>query len=443
MRLPILLALAGLALPGLVLPGPARAQSPALATPGVGMGRAAFDGLACGADALAANPAALARACPGPVRILLLPTVGLEAVDNGAGSAVWRHRQALLDAVDGESFTAMDPAARDDILASIPAEGYLHRMRIQLPIAQAGLGRQTAVSLSLAAESEGRITRDLAELALLGYEQGRTVYQIDGTDERAAAYWTLALGHGRTVGGFEVGATARAMSGTFLTRWQAFDPEVSVIQGRVTGTMVGAFAGDKLFSGELFSFRPPDGFGWGVDVGAMRQVGPVRVGAAIQNLLHGMHWTDETHLRTLTLVGTLGGTEFDSEDSVYDPATASAQQARVARQMREDARFPRRFRASATVSPAPLLTLAAGAMFLGAGELDRDWDQRLSLGGQVAPLPFLRFQAGLATDLDGAGEMSGGLEMDLARTRLGIGAARIQESGGLGGWRLLAGLSRF
>jgi hypothetical protein len=422
----------------------ATAQSPVVSTASTGMGHAAYDLLACGPDALAANPAALARVCAAPTRLILLPTLAFETLDNGAGGEVWRNRRAILDAIDEGSFVdAFDGSASDAILSRIPAEGYRHRSRVHLPLFQAGIGGRSALSLTFTGAGHGVIARDLAELALTGYEEGRASYSFAETDEWATGYWTLAVGHGRTVGGFDVGVTARAISGTFLTRWRAFNPQVDVGRREVSGRIIGAFAGDNLYSGDMFRLRAPDGFGWGIDVGAMRDVGPLRIGFAIQNVAHEMTWDEDIHLRTLTLTATTEGTEFDSDDSPFDPATASGDERQVAADLRGDAYFPRRMRASAALAASPLITLGVGAVFNdGHGDLDRDWDQRYSAGAMVRPLRFMRFTAGLATDLDGAREVSGGFELDLGRTRLGLGAARIAEPDDMGGWRVAVGLSR-
>jgi hypothetical protein len=435
----------------LVLPAQAAAQSPVVSSRAAAMGDVAYDALACGPDALAGNPAALARLCDAPVRMILLPTLALEGAGNSAGGQVWRHRRALLDALDRGSFAAaFEPAVREAILASIPPEGYRHRTRLHLPVAQAGLGDRSAFSLSFTAENHGRIARDLAELALRGYEDGRISYGIQGTDEHATGFWTLAVGHGRGHRGTDFGITARLISGTFLTRWQAFDPVVDVSQQRVTGTMIGAFAGDNLFTGNLFDFRPPDGFGWGIDLGAIRDVGRARLGVAIQNALSRMTWSDESHLRIMTLEATAEGAAFRTEDAVYDPATATAPERQVAAALRDDAHFPRRIRASGLFSPSPRASLGAGAAFnVGSGALGRDWDRRFSLGGEVRPLPYLRFHGGASSDLGGASELSSGLELDIFRTRFGVSAARIAEPGeqpgwdAMGGWRIIAGFSRF
>jgi hypothetical protein len=429
-----------------LIPTQARTQSPVVSPAATGMGHAAYDALACGPDALAANPAALARDCAAPLRLIVLPTLAFEALDNGAGAVVWRHRRALLDAIDRQSFVdAFDPASREEILAGIPAEGYRHRTRVHAPLFQAGLGGNAALSLSFTGSNHGVIARDLAELALRGYEDGRTSYSFRDTDQRAVGYWTLALGYGRTVGGFDLGVTGRAISGTFLTRWRAFDPTVDFQARTVSGRMIGAFAGDNLFSGNMIGLRQPDGYGWSVDLGAMRDVGPLRIGFAVHNVAHEMTWAEDIRLRTMTLTGTLDGTEFDTEDSVYDPADPSRpDDVHVAAGLRTTAYFPRRVRASAAFVPSSLLTIGVGATFNdGEGDLDRDWDQRYSAGAMIQPLRFFRLQAGLATDLDGAQELSGGFELDLGRTRLGIGAVHITEPHDMGGWRAALGLSRF
>lgn len=439
------IAAAALLIP-LLIPLQAHAQSPVVSPAATGMGHAAHDALACGPDALAGNPAALARECAAPLRLIVLPTLALEALDNGAGGQVWRHGRALLDAIDRQSFAdAFDATAREDILARIPPEGYRHRNRVHVPLFQAGIGGSSALSLSFTAANHGVIARDLVELALRGYEEGRTSYSFSDTDEWAVGYWTLAVGHGRTIGGFDLGVTARAISGTFLTRWRAFDPSVDMAAREVSGRMIGAFAGHNLFSGDMLGFRQPDGFGWGVDVGAIRDVGPLRMGFAIQNVAHEMTWAEDINLRTLVLTGSMDGTEFHTEDSVYDPSDASRpDDILTAAGLRTDAYFPRRIRASAAFVPGRLLTLAFGAVFNdGDGDLDRDWDQRYSAGAVIQPLRFLRFQAGLATDLDGAQELSGGFELDLGRTRLGAGAVRVDEADDMGGWRAALGLSRF
>ncbi len=412
------------------------------------MGGVAFDALACGPDALAGNPAALARPCESPRRLILLPTVGIEALDNGAGGEVWRHRRQLRDALDEESF--IDAFGSDEferILGAIPGEGWVHRVRTHLPVVQTAVGQRSALSLSVSLESRGSIARDLAELALRGHEEGRTSYRLEGTSQETTGYWTLAFGRGGRLMGTDVGVTARLIGGGAFSRWHAVDPVVDEAEELVTGLMVGASPGERFVG-----LSPSDGWGWGMDVGLMRDLGPARLGLALQNVVGTMSWPEETLLRIMTLEGTVDGLEFSSEDEMYDPATMLPPdpRAQVAEALRESPQFPRRLRASATMAPLPMLVLAAGAdVVMGDGNLDRGWDRRFSLGSELRPLRFLRFHGGLSSDLDGASEVAGGLELDLLRFRLGVAGARVAEAGreagwkSMEGWRLVAGISRF
>lgn len=430
----------------LVSVGTATAQVPSVSPRAHAMGGAgAYDALACGGEAVAANPAALAGDCDEyPIRAVFPPMLSVEGRGNGPGSTLWRLRGDLIDGIDADldfdSF--MDPTERAELLGGIGPDGLAHTESFALPLFVGTFGHRTAVSLTFSGHGRGNVSRDLAELLLNGYEPGRLDYSLGGTDQELALHWTLGLSRGFRLGDFGVGVTAKGVAGSLLTRWRAFEPEVSLDQEMVRSQLVGVFAGDNIASGSLFDFRAPDGWGWGVDVGVMRDIGPLRASFAVQNLVHGMSWSDELRAKTLRIEARPDDVATELETQILQPSTATLEQQITAEGFRESAGLARTFRLGLGHEGSIYSIGAGGAFVQGDGWLGRGWDQRLGVGGELRPLGFLAVRASGASDLEGGRELGAGLALDMSAVRLEGALSRVTDvSRDQDGWRASVGFT--
>lgn len=399
---------------------------------------AASDAIACGAEALAANPAGLARWCQGPSRLVFLPTFKLTVWSGAAGQLLWDNRSAFLE--PGTLHSQLDPAVRQEILAAIPSEGLYHRERLDVALGQV-TGRRMSGSLTFTTSSRGRISRDLAELLLEGYDGSRINYSIGDSRQDVESYLTLALGHGRTVYGVDVGVTGHVMLGMGMTSWQAFDPAVDIEARSVRAELLGLFAGNRLLEGDVFSLGKPDGLGVGLDVGAMREYGPYRVGAAIQNLVRWSSWSDELFAGRYQIVATEDEVTTDYETSLWNSTTAPARERPIEARLLEDAHFPRRLRLAAGWEGSRA-SVGAGLVVAGEGRLDRDWSELVSVGAELRPLEFFQIQAGAAVTTDGLHQVSGGAGLRFGWFNIDAALSRLSgEEGSGGGYTIGFGFS--
>lgn len=396
---------------------------------------AASDGVACGAEALAANPAALARSCAGPTRMLLLPTIRVSAWASAAGDLLWENRSELLE--PGSLRSALDPTVRREFLDRMGPEGLEHRQRLDLPVMQFS-GRSVSGSFALTTAARGTIARDFAELVLEGHDESRSSYSIEDTRQEVESYMTLALGHGRTIHGFDVGVTANLMLGMVLTSWQAFDPRVDVAEETVRAELTGVFAGDRALQGSIFDLGRPDGLGAGLDLGVIRRHGPFRVGVAVQNVVQWSSWSDDLHTGRYTVVATSDSVTTTLDTAPHDPANATPGELVLAYRFLRDAHFPRRLRLSAAYEGART-SVGAGVILAGEGRIDGDPGELGSVGAEYRPFRALRLQTGAAASLDGIYRLSAGAGVRLRG--LNIDGAVTRMMGEASGYTVGLGLS--
>lgn len=395
---------------------------------------AASDAIACGAEALAANPAALARECAGPTRMLLLPTAKVSLWTNAARGLLLENLDHVLDPSTLRS--GVSAADRRAILEAIGPEGLRHRQRLDIPLMQF-TARSVSGSLTFTTAAQGTVARDLAELALEGYEESRLLYAIGNTRQEVQSYATLALGHGRRVGAYDVGVTGHAMLGIGLTSWQATIPTIDLRNRSVSAEVVGMFAGDKLLEGSPFDFGAPDGLGLGMDVGVQRDFGPYRLGLGVQNLVRWTSWSDDLFIGRYQMVATT-----DSVSTSYRtaPYRGGPDERSLVDPLLEDAHFPRRLRAGAGWE-GDRTSVGAGVVLSGNGRLDRDWSHLLSAGAEYRPFDALRLQTGAATSFDDLHQLSVGAGLKLRGFHIDGAVSRLLGTGGAGGYTVGLGLS--
>lgn len=398
---------------------------------------AASDGIACGAEALAANPARLAAECTGPTRILLLPTLRLTAWSNGDGLLLLENADDLLEPASLPG--SIDPATRRELLASIGADGVSHGQRLDLPLFQFS-GRRSAASVTLTTSARGTIARDLAVLVLDGHREGRLDYSLADTRQEVESYFTLAIGHGRRIGDYDVGVTGHLMAGMVLSSWQAFDPTFKVGGRAVRAEVIGMYAGEKALEASFFDVERPDGLGAGLDIGVTREHGPYRFGVAIQNLVQWHSWSDDLVTVRYQVLASSDSVATGLDRYPHDPATAHAPEQLVAAALVDDAHFPRRLRL-AVGREGERTTLGAGYVLAGPGRIDKESTHLASIGAELRPFRVLSVQAGAATSFDDLHRLTVGTGVRFNSLYFDLAVSRLLGSDDRSGYTLGVGLS--
>lgn len=393
----------------LVSAGTAAAQVP-MSSRAMGMG-GAYIGAARGQEALFQNPANLGL--PGTSHW----SVALPQVAVGA-TALGFSLEELPDFLDTGGLSESE---RSDLLGRIPQTGTELGVDVRLP-ALVLQNRRFAFGVAYTTRGEHTIGRDLVDLAVNGYEQGRTDYSVGNTAGNRATYLDFAAGYGRNLGRVSVGATAHYYRGMGLTRTRLFNPTYSVEAEDI--------------SIEYAGVQKSSGNGWGVDLGAAMQPTPeLTVSAVVRNVLGSMSWTDDVTFRTLTLDSEDFQPNYDAVRSLqirYDRsksplAEAPAHVSALAVGMEENMEVPTSVEAG--VAWQPLGGTVLGASYrstVSDGLLNGRWDSMMSAGIQQK-LPLVTLRAGYATDAADANLLSGGVSLG----PIHLGLARF-ENGSVG-----------
>ena len=399
------------------------AQAQVNATPrSLGMG-GAYVAVARGTEALFQNPANLALR-DGPRWSLFLPqvTVGATVVGYEAGD--------VSDLFRGSELTQ---SRRDELLARLPAGGGTEgQLDVRLPIVALQVGR-FAVGVSAAGVGDHTVGRDLVDLALNGYQQGRTNYSVGNTGGRSAAFFDAAAAYGFGFGPLKLGATGHYYRGQALSRTRMSEPRYN--------------SGASAIEVDYVGVRAEGGEGYGVDLGgALKLLPSLTVSAAVTNAFSYMAWSDDLRYRTL-VIDSAGFDDvaslrdgYETSDRPYDATSAPLSVVRVADGFYEEAYFPATLRAGAAWEPTRRTRFGASyEERLTSGFLAGRWDRTAAVGVEQS-LPLLALRAGFATDLGDGSMLAAGLSLG----PIDVGLAKLTnataDSATRDGWIGTAGL---
>ncbi len=332
----------------------------------------------------------------------------------------------LQDIQDILNYDDLDDARRQEILANIPASGTGLEADVRAPFLAVQRGN-VAFGVSYNAVGSHGAARDLVELFLEGYQTGRTNYQVTGNTRGDRATWVdFALAHGRSIGPVSVGATAHYYMGRSMARSGLTN---------VSYTLQNVAAVD--IQAEYAGISSTGGSGYGLDVGAAFQPMPnLTLSASVANLVSNMDWDEDLTLRRVVMNrndfenGELSEIRdrYDTSEGPYSDAAAGDSIRKLATELRagiEDNQFPRTLRAGASFQVLPGTTLAASYTDdLEEGRLSGTWASSIAAGVQQK-LPIGTLRLGLASDMEDATMLSGGLS--LGPVQLGI--ARVNNGG--------------
>lgn len=394
----------------LLLPGRADAQLPNPSPAALGMA-GNYSAIASGYAALAWNPAGLAlRGSPG-FSLTILPVSG------GART-------------DPLSFGDIEPYTDEFVPADVRAE-WLER------ITRSGGLRGTAdAGLTYVAMNMGRwgfqvgsrarggidLTPDVAELILFG-NAGRTGephdFVLGGSSMDVSVTSTVAIGYAHPIAvafgplpnqRLSVGAALKYTVGHALLKGQdrggglSNDPLALVIEFPFVYTDPDAAGLDR-------------GHGFGLDLGAAWEGGPLRVAAVLQNVFNTFRW-DESHL-----VHQPGRALFNEETSLSAletqpfAAAPSAVRASV-----EELGYEPALTIAVAGRPDDTLTLTAELRRQFGEGLDIGPRTHMGVGAEYRPTPNLPLRAGVAL-VSGGAELAGGIGVALGRVELAGSAA--------------------
>lgn len=405
---------------------PAAATAQTTLTPrALGMG-GAYVASARGHEALFVNPANLGLT-NNPYWSVGFPQVAAGSTFTGLG---FGDVKDLFNADD------LPDARGAEILAAVPEAGVEAGVDVRLPLF-VFQNRRFSAGLAYGAVFKQTVGRDLVDLVVNGYQNGRTDYSVGNTVGSRATYLDFAVGHGRKIGPVSLGVTGHYLIGRQLAQTRLFEPRFDLEREDLEVEYREVLAGG--------------GNGWSVDAGAAYEPTPnLTVSAAVSNVAGSLTWGDDLTTRTILLnradfqdadYNSLKARLVTSEEAV-DPDAAAVTVRETARGLYEDAFFPTTLRAGvAWRNPETKTHVAASYQdALTGGRLGGAWERQLSLGvEQKVPVTTLR--AGISTDLGGARMLTGGLT--LGPVNVGLGRVTEPLDGGVErkGWVATFGLS--
>lgn len=387
--------------------GTATAQIP-LTPAALGMG-GAYVATARGHESIFFNPANLGL--PGtPSWSVAFPQVS-------AGASVLG--PDVTDLQDFANYDDLSPARRDELLAKIPASGSAVAVDVRAPLFALQVGG-FGLGVAYGLVGEHTVGRDLVELFLEGFEEGRLDYRVGDTRGQRASFFDFAAGFGRQFGPVSLGATGHFYLGRSLVQSRAFEPRFELLFAR-------------RIEVDYVGVSSQSGSGFGLDLGAaMSPLPGLTLSAAVANVASSMSWDKELVGRSITL----DNEDFDNSDAarLEDKYQSSEQDlgdaptgrfAQAAEGLFDDRTFPTQVRLGAAFSPVAGTEIGASYQrTVGDGNLLGTWDQQLGAGVQVA-IPLVTLRLGGSTDLDGGSLIGAGLRLGV----FDLGIARYNSQG--------------
>lgn len=402
---------------------PAHAQVP-LSPRSLGMGGAMI-AAARGQDAVFLNPANLGLADT-PRWSVGLVGISAEAVLEGI---------ELAEAVDLFQYDDLSDSEKAEMLGNIPDAGVRLAADVRTPVASVQIG-SFGFGVGFLTLGGHSVSRDLVDLLLNGYQEGRTDYRVDDTRGDRASLWDVAVAYGTSTGPVSWGITGHALFGGTLVRTWMADPRIDLV-GRDIDV-------------DYFGLRSKGGTGMALDLGAAYDLGAgITLSGVVTNAFSRVNWSDDVQIRQLQLTRQ----DFDSGEGLQDLRNRYENSEREFGPGDEDllTETPQAFlQADAQLPSTATLGIAwqpgTGTDVVASysedvtdGRLGGEWTRRFG-GGLEQRFWLLAARLGGATNLDGEQMLTGGLSLG----PLHLGIARVtgdREGTDRAGWIGSFGLS--
>src|SRR5690606_20851980 len=184
----------------------------------------------------------------------------------------------LDEVVDLFGYEDLSDAERADLLAEIPATGVRGKVDVRAPVAAVQVG-PFGLGAAFVTLGDHGISRDMVELFLNGYEEGRTNYSVDTTRGQRVSLWDVAVAYGANAGPVTVGVTGHLLLGGVLVRTFTADPQIDLVRNEI----------DVGYRG----LRSTGGSGMALDFGAAYQpLRSVTLSAAVTGAYSRLDWSD-------------------------------------------------------------------------------------------------------------------------------------------------------
>lgn len=348
---------------------------------------------------------------------------------------------ALLEGItaeDASDFIKYDDLSTEEraaLLADIPDDGARLALDARGPIAALQVGPFGA-GVAFAVMGGHSVSRDIIELLLEGYEEGRTDYSTADTRGDRISFTDFALAYGTSTGPVSWGVTGHYLHGGTLERTWMTDPRIDIVEQDI--------------SIDYFGVRAEGGSGFALDLGmAYQPVHSVTLGATVTSAYSHLGWSDDLRIRQLTL----SRSDFDESagfDELFDRYDESEREITEADQdlfdgsprhfLEADAQLPTTVTVGAAWEPTRSTALVGSySDNVTDGTLAGQWNRRIGVGLEQG-LWILAARGGFSTDLDGQSLITGGVSLGV----LDLGVGRLTgDADGIDrdGWFLTLGLS--
>jgi hypothetical protein len=373
----------------------------------LGMG-GAYIGAARGYEALFLNPANLALP-DNPRWSVSFPQV------TAAGTLLGPSFEDLPDL-----YTAIDDGTADAtaaFLAKVPASGTEAQFDVRAPLATLQIGR-VALGVNYGSIGQHTFGKDIIELFVDGYEEGRADYAVGNTAGSRVTYWDVALGYGQRVGPLSLGVTGHYLRAGTAMQSRMYEPRVDLENQDIEVNYVAVLA--------------RGGTGYAVDFGAALQpVRTVTLSGSVSSAFSKLDWSEDLLVRDFVLdrstIDTMSmlnlAKAYSASEEALDPTSSSLRALETAEGLYDQAYFPATAHAGINWKPFGWTNLGASYREqLTTGRLSGRWDREVSVGVQQR-LPLVVLRAGYATNLEQGTMISGGLTLGPIQ----LGAAHLDD----------------
>jgi hypothetical protein len=373
----------------------------------LGMG-GAYIGAARGYEALFLNPANLALG-DNPRWSIAFPQV------TAGGTLLGPSFEDLPDL-----YTAYDDGTADAagaFMAKIPESGTEAQFDIRAPLATLQIGR-VALGVNYGSIGQHTFGKDIVELFVEGYEEGRADYAVGNTAGSRMTYWDFAAAYGHRFGPLSLGVTGHYLRPGTAMQSRMYDPQVDLAEQDIEVNYVAVLA--------------RGGSGYAVDFGAALQpTSWLTLSGAVSSAASKLEWSEELLVRDFVLdratIDTMSvlnlAKAYSATEEVLDPTTASPRVLETAQGLYDDGYLPPTAHVGANWRPFARTNVGASYREqLDTGRLAGRWDREVSVGIQQR-LPLIVVRAGYATNMKEGSMISGGLSLGPIQ----LGAARLED----------------